>query len=56
MFTFGIGSGASTALVNGLARAGNGSAEFIKEGERMQGKVTQFTISILRVYLNVLLL
>ena len=39
VFTFGIGSGASTALVKGLAQAGNGSAEFIKEGERMQPKV-----------------
>ena len=39
MFTFGIGSGASSALVNGLAKAGNGNAEFIKEGERMQSKV-----------------
>ena len=39
VFTFGIGSGASTALVNGLAKAGDGSAEFIKEGERMQPKV-----------------
>jgi hypothetical protein len=39
VFTFGIGSGASTALVNGLAKAGNGSAEFIKENERMQSKV-----------------
>ena len=39
VFMFGIGSGASTALVNGLAKAGNGTAEFIKEGERMQPKV-----------------
>ena len=38
-FTFGIGSGASTTLVEGLARAGNGTAEFVKEGERMQPKV-----------------
>ena len=39
MFTFGIGSGASTALVKGLAKTGNGTAEFIKEGERLQPKV-----------------
>ena len=39
-FTFGIGSGASTALVEGLAQAGNGTAEFVKEGERMQPKVS----------------
>ena len=38
-FTFGIGSGASTALVRGLARAGNGTAEFIQSGERLQPKV-----------------
>jgi len=39
VFTFGIGSGASTALVNGIAKAGRGTSEFIKEGERMQPKV-----------------
>ena len=38
-FTFGIGSGASTELVEGLARAGQGSAEFVKEDERLQPKV-----------------
>ena len=41
VFTFGIGSGASTELVNGLAKAGNGSSEFIKEGDRMQSKVRE---------------
>ena len=40
VFTFGIGSGASTALVKGLAKAGNGTAEFIQEGERLQPKVS----------------
>ena len=39
-FTFGIGSGASSELVEGLAQAGYGTAEFVKEGERMQPKVT----------------
>ncbi|KAL5473286.1 hypothetical protein EMCRGX_G027753 [Ephydatia muelleri] len=38
-FTFGIGSGVSTYLVNGLAQAGNGTAEFIQSGERLQPKV-----------------
>ena len=38
-FSFGIGSGASTSLVKGIAQAGNGTAEFITSGERMQPKV-----------------
>ena len=51
VFTFGIGSGASTALVKGLAKAGNGTAEFIKEGERLQPKViSPFSTVITCVY------
>ena len=41
IFTFGIGAGASQHLVNGLARAGGGSAEFIHPGERIEPKVVR---------------
>ncbi|XP_043914200.1 von Willebrand factor A domain-containing protein 5A-like isoform X2 [Protopterus annectens] len=40
-FSFGIGEGASTALVKGIAKAANGTAEFITGSERMQPKVLQ---------------
>ena len=39
-FSFGIGSGASTHLVRGIAEAGRGTAEFVTSGERMQPKVS----------------
>ena len=39
VFTFGIGAGASHHLVEGLARAGEGAAELIAPGERIEGKV-----------------
>lgn len=39
IFTFGIGAGASHHLVKGLARAGEGEAEFIAPNERIEGKV-----------------
>lgn len=49
-FTFGIGSGASSALVEGMAKAGKGTAEFIKGGERLQPKVNNFSQFIFYCY------
>ncbi|XP_042338746.1 von Willebrand factor A domain-containing protein 5A-like, partial [Plectropomus leopardus] len=40
-FSFGIGEGASSALINGLAKEGRGHAQFITGEERMQPKVMQ---------------
>ncbi|KAJ3335166.1 von Willebrand factor A domain-containing protein 5A [Gonapodya sp. JEL0774] len=40
-FTLGVGSSVSHLLVNGLARAGLGSAEFVGAGERMEAKVVK---------------
>nr|XP_033779830.1 von Willebrand factor A domain-containing protein 5A isoform X2 [Geotrypetes seraphini] len=37
-FGFGIGEGASTALIKGISQAGGGTAEFITGKERMQPK------------------
>ncbi|XP_031719733.1 von Willebrand factor A domain-containing protein 5A-like [Anarrhichthys ocellatus] len=40
-FSFGIGQGASSALINGLAKEGGGHAQFITGNDRMQPKVIQ---------------
>ncbi|KAI9537175.1 hypothetical protein NQZ68_027209 [Dissostichus eleginoides] len=40
-FSFGIGGGASSALINGLAKEGGGHAQFITGTDRMQPKVMQ---------------
>ncbi len=41
VFAFGVGAGASHHLVKGLARAGEGEAEFIAPGERIEAKVVR---------------
>ncbi|KAI0202935.1 VIT-domain-containing protein [Astrocystis sublimbata] len=40
-FSLGIGSGASTALVEGIATAGNGFSQFVVEGEVMDAKLVR---------------
>ncbi|KAG7483968.1 hypothetical protein MATL_G00043990 [Megalops atlanticus] len=40
-FTFGIGEGASSALVNGMAKHGSGHPQFITGADRLQSKVMQ---------------
>ncbi|XP_006803986.1 von Willebrand factor A domain-containing protein 5A-like [Neolamprologus brichardi] len=40
-FSFGIGEGASSALINGMAKEGGGHAQFITGIDRMQPKVMQ---------------
>nr|XP_020500224.1 von Willebrand factor A domain-containing protein 5A isoform X2 [Labrus bergylta] len=40
-FSFGIGEGASSALINGLAKEGGGHAQFITGTDRLQPKVMQ---------------
>lgn len=41
VFTIGIGDGVSSALVEGVARAGNGFAQIVSNGERMDRKVVR---------------
>ncbi|KIV83556.1 hypothetical protein PV11_05574 [Exophiala sideris] len=40
-FTLGIGDGASSALVEGVARAGNGFSQFVGEHEKMDKRVVR---------------
>ncbi|XP_026016897.1 von Willebrand factor A domain-containing protein 5A-like isoform X2 [Astatotilapia calliptera] len=40
-FSFGIGEGASSALINGMAKEGGGHAQFITGTDRMQAKAMQ---------------
>ena len=40
-FSLGIGAGASSSLVEGIARAGNGFAQFVGENEKMDKRVVR---------------
>ena len=40
-FSLGIGAGASSSLVEGIARAGNGFAQFVAENEKMDKRVVR---------------
>lgn len=39
VFSLGIGSGASSSLIEGVVRAGNGFAQYIQDGEKMDKKL-----------------
>jgi hypothetical protein len=39
VFTFGIGADASKTLVSGIAKFGNGRAEYVRSGERLEAPV-----------------
>lgn len=41
IFSLGVGSGCSTSLVEGIARAGKGFAQFVQDGEKMDKKIVR---------------
>ncbi|KAI0403512.1 von Willebrand factor type A domain-containing protein [Xylaria palmicola] len=51
-FSLGIGQGASTALVEGIAAEGNGISQFVAEGEPMDKKMVRLLKGALMPHLN----
>ncbi|KAF2429445.1 hypothetical protein EJ08DRAFT_698364 [Tothia fuscella] len=52
VFTLGIGSGASSALIEGVARAGNGFAQTVGNNEKLDGKVVRMLKGSLSPHIN----
>lgn len=52
VFTLGVGTNASHALVEGLARAGNGFSQSVSENEKMSGKVVRMLKGALTPHVN----
>ncbi|KAK4945799.1 hypothetical protein LTR10_015147 [Elasticomyces elasticus] len=51
-FTLGIGDGASSALVEGVARAGNGFSQFVGEHEKMDKRVVRMLKAALTPHIS----
>lgn len=52
IFTLGIGNGVSLALVEGIARAGNGFSQTVADGEKMDSKVVRMLKGALSPHVN----
>ncbi|KAL6707276.1 hypothetical protein ACN47E_004264 [Coniothyrium glycines] len=52
MFTLGIGNGVSHALIEGVAKAGNGFSQSVGEGEKMDTKVVRMLKGALSPHIN----
>jgi hypothetical protein len=52
VFTLGIGNGVSHALIEGIAKAGNGFSQAVGEGEAMNTKVVRMLKGALSPYIN----
>ena len=52
LFPIGIGGGVSSALVEGVARAGNGFSQLIANGEKLDGKMVRMLKGALTPHVN----